>query len=118
MRGSPSCGSPPSSQVNLRVEIVRGLLKGPMGTGHAGSVFGENSFHRETSGTRRRGLHVAKRSSDPRQAYPEVKLQGRDLVRVVGIVTPFAPLGVGTRGNSFYRTPGEKLAEETCAGCP
>ena len=41
--------------------------------------------------------HVAKRSSDPRQAYPEVNLQGRDLVRVVGIVAPFAPMGAGTR---------------------
>ena len=34
---------------------------------------------------------VAKNSSDPRQAYPEVKLQGWDLVRAVGIV------GAGTR---------------------
>ena len=38
------------------------------------------------------GRHVAKQSSDPRKAYPEVKLQGRDLVRVVGIVAPFAPM--------------------------
>ena len=44
------------------------------------------------------GRQVAKHSSDPRQAYPEVKLQGRDLVRVVGIVAPFAPLGAVTRG--------------------
>ena len=43
------------------------------------------------------GRHVAKRSSDPRQAYPEDKLQGRDLVRVVDIVDTFAPLGVGSR---------------------
>ena len=52
-----------------------------MGTGPAGSVFGENSFYRETQGTRRGGLHVAKRSSDPRVAYPEVNVQVRDLVR-------------------------------------
>ena len=39
------------------------------------------------------GCHVAKCSSDLRQAYPEVKLQGPDLVRVVGIVAPFAPPG-------------------------
>ena len=32
------------------------------------------------------GRHVAKRSSDPRVAYPEVSVQVRDLVRVVGIV--------------------------------
>ena len=32
------------------------------------------------------GRNVAKRSSDPRVAYPEVSVQVRDLVRVVGIV--------------------------------
>ena len=69
-----------------------------MGAKPAGSVFGEHSFYRETLGTRRWGRHVAKRSSDPRQAYPEVKLQRRDLVRVVGIVAHFATLGIGIRG--------------------
>ena len=64
-----------------------------MGTGHGGSVFGENSFYRETRGTRRGGRHVVKRSSDPRVAHPEVEVQVRDLVRVVGIVAPFAPRG-------------------------
>ena len=44
------------------------------------------------------GRHVAKYISDPRQAYPEVKPQGQDLVRVVGIVAPFAPVGTGTQG--------------------
>ena len=38
----------------------------------------------------RRGYSV-KRSSDPEVANPEVKVQVRDVVRVVGIVTPFAP---------------------------
>ena len=66
-----------------------------MGTGPAGSVFGENSFYRETRGTRRGGRHVAKRSSDPRVA--EVNAQVRDLVRVVGIVAPFAPRGFSIR---------------------
>ena len=33
---------------------------------------------------------MAKRSSDPRVVYPEVKVQVRDLVRVVGIVASFA----------------------------
>ena len=42
------------------------------------------------------GRHVAKRSSDPRLA--EVKLQGRDLVRIVGFITRFALLEAGTRG--------------------
>ena len=52
------------------------------------------------------GRHVAKRSSDPRVTYPEVKVQVQDLVRVVGIVAPFTLLGVGTRGKSVYRAPG------------
>ena len=47
----------------------------------------------------------AKYSSDPRQAYPEVKLQGRDLVRVVGIVAPFTPMGAGTRGKFVLSSP-------------
>ena len=36
---------------------------------------------------------MAKRSSDPRVAYLEVKVQVRDLVRVVGIVAPLCPTG-------------------------
>ena len=72
-----------------------------MGTWPAESVFGENSFYRETRGTRRGDRHVAKRSSDPRVAYPEVKVQVRDLVRVVGIVAPFAPWGLVFGKNSF-----------------
>ena len=36
---------------------------------------------------------MAKRSSDIWVAYPEVKVQVRDLVRVVGIVSPFVPRG-------------------------
>ena len=97
-----------------------------MGTKAAGSVFGENSFYRETLGTRRWGRHVAKCSSDPRQAYPEVKLQGReaypevklqgrDQVRVVGIVAPFAPLGVGTLGKFVLPSPGGGMG--TCNLC-
>ena len=56
---------------------------------------------------------MAKRNCDPLVAYPEVKVQVRDLVRVVGIVAPFA-----TRGNSFYLAAGGNWAQETCAGCP
>ena len=44
------------------------------------------------------GRHVAKRSSDPRVAYPEVNVQVWDLVRVVGIVAPFASQGFSIRG--------------------
>ena len=55
------------------------------------------------------GRHVAKYSSDPRQAYHEVKLQGRDLVRVVGIVAPFAPMGAGTRGKFVLSSPSGEM---------
>ena len=77
-----------------------------MGTGPAGSVFGENSFYRETRGTRLGDRHVVKRTPDPRVAYPEVKIQVRDLVRVVGIVVPFAQRGSVFGKKSFYRAPG------------
>ena len=51
--------------------------------------------------------NVAKRSSDPREAYQEVKVQVRDLVRVVGIVAAFfTPRGSVFGENSFYRAPG------------
>ena len=70
-----------------------------MGTGPAGSVFGENSFYRETREDERGGgRHVAKRSSDPRVAYPEVNVQVRELVRVVYIAAFFAPRGFSIRG--------------------
>ena len=44
------------------------------------------------------GRHVAKHSSNPRVAFPEVNVQVRDLVRVVGIVAAFAPRGFSIRG--------------------
>ena len=47
---------------------------------------------------------VAKRSSDPWVAYHEVNVQVRDLVRVVGIVAPFAHGGSVFGENSFYRS--------------
>ena len=79
-----------------------------MGTGPVESVFGENSVYLETLGIRRGGclnLLVAERSSDPKVAYPDVKVQVRDLVRVVGIVVPFAPRGVGSQGKLFLSRP-------------
>ena len=57
------------------------------------------------------GRQVAKHSSDPRQAYPEVKLQVRDLVRVVGIVAPFAPLGAVTRGKFVLSSPRGQIGQ-------
>ena len=47
---------------------------------------------------------MAKRSSDPRVAYPEVKVHVRDLVRVLGIVAPFAPRG-SVFGNICFIEP-------------
>ena len=61
---------------------------------------------------------MAKRSSDPRVDYAVVKVQVRDLVRVVGIVSRFAPRGSVFGKNSFYLAPGGKWSQETCAGCP
>ena len=71
--------------------VERSRVKGPLG-----SVFGENKFYRETQGTRLGGRLVAKRSSDPCVAYPEVKVHIRDLVRGLGIVAP--------RGSVFGKT--------------
>ena len=89
-----------------------------MGTRPDGSVFGENSFYRETRGTRRGGCLVVKRSSDPRIAHPEVKVQVRDLVRVVGIFSPMPRGGSVFGENSFYRALAGRWAQETCAVCP
>ena len=52
---------------------------------------------------------MAKRSSDPQVAYPEVKVQGPDLVRVVHIGGPFAPMGAGTRGKFVLSSPREEM---------
>ena len=46
----------------------------------------------------------------------EVKVQGRDLVRVVGIVAPFAQSGSVPEENSFYRASAVERAQKTCAG--
>ena len=76
-----------------------------MGTGHAGSVFGENSFYREIWGTGRGGVAMLLNIVlTPGKPTP-VKLQGRDLVRVVGIVAPFAPMGAGNRGKFVLSSP-------------
>ena len=48
---------------------------------------------------------MSKRSSDPRVANPEVKIQVRDLVPVVGIVAPFAQQGVKIRGKFVLSSP-------------
>ena len=53
--------------------------------------------------------HVAKCSSDPRQAYPEDKLQGRDLVRDVGIVAPFAQMDASTQIKFVLSSPSGEM---------
>ena len=50
-------------------------------------------------------------------ACPEVKVQVRNLVRVVGIVAPFAPRVSVIGKNSFYHATGGKWAQKTCARC-
>ena len=46
--------------------------------------------------------YSVQRNSNPLVAYPAVKLPVGDLVRVVGIVAPFAPRGVSILGKWFY----------------
>ena len=69
-----------------------------------GSVFGKNSFHRQTRGTRRGGgRQVAKRSSDPpppKQRYATGepgKVQGRDRVGII-VSCGYRARGVSVRG--------------------
>ena len=70
INGAPSSGISRESQALFRDGTVWVVWKGPLRTGPAWSVFGENSFYRETLGTRRGGRHVAERSSDPRVHPP------------------------------------------------
>ena len=70
-----------------------------MGTGPAGQYAGKIRFIEKPRVQDEWGHYVAKHSSDTRVAYPEVSVQVRDLVRVVGIVAPFAPRGFSIRGN-------------------
>ena len=90
----------------------RGVLGVP---GPRGQYSGKIRFIEKRGVQDEGGRQVAKHSSDPRHAYPEVKLQRRDLVRVVGIVAPFAPLGAGTRGKFVLSSPrGEMGPEDVC----
>ena len=61
---------------------------GPVGTGLMGSYSGKIRLIEKPEKQDYGGRHVAKRSSDPRVAYPEVRVHLRDLVRVVRIVAP------------------------------
>ena len=79
-----------------------GIVEGSCGyRAHGVSIRGKFVLSRNP-GTRRGGRHVVKHSSDPRVAYPEVNIQVRDLVRVVGIVGPFDPRGFSIRGKFVF----------------
>ena len=80
--------------------------------GPRGQCSGKKRFIEKRRLQDERGRHVAKSSSDPRKAYPEVKPQGRDLVQVEGIVVPFAPLEAGTRGNFVLSSPRREMGTE------
>ena len=76
-----------------------GIVEGSCGyRGRGISIRGKFVLSRNPGYKTRGGRHVAERSSDPRVAYPEVNVQVRDLLRVVGIVAPFAPRGFSIRG--------------------
>ena len=80
-----------------------------MGTGPAGQYSRKICFI-EKPGVEDEGCrYVVKRSSDPRVAHTDVKVQVRDLVRVVGIVAPFAPMGASTRGKFVLSSPRGKI---------
>ena len=55
---------------------------------------------------------MAERSSDPKVAYPDVKIQVRGPVRVVPqwvLLNPFAPLGAGTHVKFVLSSSREKM---------
>ena len=107
MLGAPSRGTPWESQAKFRDGTVSGLYKGSVGTGPRGQYSEEIRFIEKPGIQGEGGRHVANRSSDIRVAYPEVKVQVRDLVRVVGIFAPFDPRGVGTREEFVLSSPRE-----------
>ena len=108
MPGTSSRGTPRESQVKFRDETVSRLYKGSVGTGPRGQYSGNICFIEIPGIQDEGGRHVANCSSDTRVAYPEVKIQVRDPVRVVGIVAPFDPRGSVPGKNYFYRIPGGK----------
>ena len=103
MPGAPSSDTPRESQANFR---------GSCGYRACGiSIRGKFVLSRNL-GYKTRGGGVAmllKVVLTPRRVYPDVKLQGRDLVRVVGIVVHFAPLGFGTHGKFILSSPSGKM---------
>ena len=99
--------------VNCGVSLLRGVCGG-RGAGAGYSCYRINSFYRETWGTILGGIAVAKRSSDPRVAYPEVKVQVRDLVHC-GYCCLLYPTGCGYPGKiRFIEPQGEMGTGDVC----
>ena len=87
--------------------------------GPAGQYSGKIRFIEKPGVEDEGGRHVVKRSSDPRVAHPDVKVQVRVLVRVVGIVAPFAPMGASTLGKFVLSNPrGENRHMRPDPGAP
>ena len=96
--GASTSGTPRDSQQTSESDRV-GIVEGSFGNRARGVSIRVKFVLSRNKGVQNEGCrHVAKYTSDPREAYPKVKLQGRDLVQVVGIVVYFAPMGTGTRG--------------------
>ena len=116
MPGVSSAGCPPAAVRHGRArQSCRRVLWVP---GPRVQYSGKIRFVEKPGVQDYKGRHVAQRSSDPRVAYPEVKVQVRDLVRVMGIVASCAQRGSVFGENSFYRATGVKWAQETYTGCP
>ena len=98
--GAPSSGTSRERPGNVQGWDRVGIVEKSCGyRAHGVSIRGKFVLSRNPGyKTRGGGRHVAKRSSDPWVAYPEVNVQVRDLVRVVGIVAPFTPRGFSIRG--------------------
>ena len=70
--------------------VALGIVASFAPRGQYSSVFGTICLIEKPEVPDEGDHHLSKRSSDPRLAYPEVKVQVRDLVRVVDTVAPFA----------------------------
>ena len=76
-----------------------GIVEGSCGYRARGvSIRGKFVLSRNPGYKTSGGRHVAKHSSDPRVAYPEINVQVRDLVRV-------APRGFNIRGKFLLPSP-------------
>ena len=83
----------------------------PFAGGGGGQYSGKIRFIEKPGVQDEGGRQVAKRSSVPWVAYPEVTDLVRDLVRVVGSAALFAQRESLLGMNSFYRAPGVKWAQ-------